>query len=498
MQWIKRFGFVFLVCIIVCCSQKDPVSGNNILVKVGSKTITTQDFIRRSEYAIRPNYCKQTNYIHKKIILNSLIAEKLFALEADNNRVDLLENDRFQLFITGRTEQTMRQIHYYENYYDNVELDSVVINRAYKLAGRTVNVTFLNLPDLKTAFQTIELSKQGISLDSIYTSVWNEETSPTREINWFDPLDESIHKELFDSDMKKGSILGPFPTGENSFLVFQITGWTDKLAVTDSDRSLRRKDVQERLQKNEAEKQYKFWVKSLMKDKQLDMNPNVFPSYAADVIDLYFRSDSAKRAQLSTSIWSSDQELEFISDSLETLPDKTFKKSDILFSVDDRKWTVEDFHKKLDKHPLVFRKKKMNRGEFSEQLKYAIADLLQDIEITKTCYSKGYDKSETVKLNTTLWQDAYSARYYRDIFLKDWNITSGDNHTIATLLDPVVDSLQIVYSDIIEVNTDVFEKIELTNVDMIVHQKGVPYPKLVPSFPIFTTDDRLDYGSKLD
>lgn len=497
MHWIVRYGLVFVMCITVSCSRNDSISDKNIIAKVGLKTITTQDFIRRSEYAIRPNYCRQSNYIHKKIILNSLIAEKLFALEAEKNNIDLLNNDRFKSFITGRTEQAMRQIHYYNEYYHNVELDSSEVQNAFSLAGRTIDVTFLNLPNLKTAFQTIELSKEGIPLDSIYVSVWREKTSPTRQINWFDPLDESIHKELFTGEIEKGMVLGPYSTGENSFLIVQITGWTDKLAVTESDRTLRMKDVHEKLTKNEAESQYKSWVRSLMKDKQLTLNPNVFPAYAEDVIDLYFRSDSVKQAQLNSSLWSADPEFEFVTDSLETIPDKSFTNTDPLFTVDDKEWTVKEFHDEIDKHPLVFRKKKMNRSEFPEQLKLAIADLLQNIKITKTCYSKGYDESETVILNNNLWQDAYSARYHRDTYLKSLKITTGDNYSIAKLLDPIVDSLQTIYSDIIQVNTDAFESLELTNVDMIAHQKGVPYPKLVPSFPIFTTDDRLDYGSKL-
>ena len=39
----------------------------------------------------------------------------------------------------------------------------------------------------------------------------------------------------------------------------------------------------------------------------------------------------------------------------------------------------------------MFRKRKMKRNEFPEQLRYAIADLMRDMEITKTSYKKGYN-----------------------------------------------------------------------------------------------------------
>jgi hypothetical protein len=66
------------------------------------------------------------------------------------------------------------------------------------------------------------------------------------------------------------------------------------------------------------------------------------------------------------------------------------------------------------------------------------------------------------------------------------------------MINPIIDSLQYIYADQIEINIDAFEAIKITATDMVVSQKGVPYPVMVPSFPIITTDNRLDYGSKSD
>ncbi len=175
------------------CTVKTTYPELNVLAKVGNRTITMQDFIRRAEYSIRPLYCRQANYIHKKIILNSLIAEKLFALEAEKAKVDLLDNPLFQSFVLGRTEQAMRQLHYYEEFYSQVELDSAIVSPAYKLAGRTIDVTFLNLPDLKTAAQIKNLAEKGLPLDSAYTMIWDQSNPPKRQINWFDREGPEIH-----------------------------------------------------------------------------------------------------------------------------------------------------------------------------------------------------------------------------------------------------------------------------------------------------------------
>ena len=158
MFWMYHCQVLIILLCLLSCNVEKTDEELDILAKVGDRIITMQDFIRRAEYAIRPLYCGQSNYIHKKIILNSLIAEKLFSFEAEKTKIDLLDNTRFQSFIRGHTEQAMRQMHYYEEFYSQIEPDSSIVSTAYKLAGRTVDVTYLHLPDLNTATQIKNLA----------------------------------------------------------------------------------------------------------------------------------------------------------------------------------------------------------------------------------------------------------------------------------------------------------------------------------------------------
>ena len=495
MFWIFRIGIFLIFFFLTSCTVDKADSELNVLAKVGSRIITLQDFIRRAEYSIRPLYCRQANYIHKKIILNSLIAEKLFALEAEKTKVDLLDYGFFQSYIRGRSEQAMRQLHYYEEFYKQVELDSVVVLSAYKLAGRTVDITFLNLPDLNSANTIKDLVVEGMSLDSAYSMIWGQDAPPKKYLNWFDKESADLHKAIFNSNITKGSIIGPLATDNKTFILLQVNGWIDRPAVTESDVSLRMADVRKRLREHDGEQRYKEWVQNIMTGKQLELNPNVFSSYTEKVADIYLQSDSVKQVQYSKFLWY-DPELDFISDSLINAPLKSFAETDILFHLDNIPWTIHEFHQELKKHPLVFRKKKMNRGEFQAQLRFAIADLVRDIEITKYCYEKEYEQSSAVKLNRELWYDSSIARYHRDILFKEKGFLYDDPEDVATRMNPLVDSLQTLYSDQIEIDTDLFESIELTSIDMTVIQQGAPFPKVVPPFPIFTNDNKLDYGRR--
>ena len=69
---------------------------------------------------------------------------------------------------------------------------------------------------------------------------------------------------------------------------------------------------------------------------------------------------------------------------------------------------------------------------------------------------------------------------------------------IERYLNPYIDSLQVKYHDVIRIDTDAFEDIQLTNIDMFVVQRNVPFPVIVPNFPLLTTDNTLDYGKKIE
>jgi hypothetical protein len=69
---------------------------------------------------------------------------------------------------------------------------------------------------------------------------------------------------------------------------------------------------------------------------------------------------------------------------------------------------------------------------------------------------------------------------------------------VTEYMTPYVDSLQTEYSAYIEINMPEFEAIKLTGIDMVALQPDQPFQIVVPSFPLVTTDHRLDYGKVME
>ena len=80
------------------------VGSDQIIAKVGDKIISVQDFIERAEYTPRPFYCRGKSSIDKRIILNSLIGEKLFSIEMTKEVPIEIDN-----YLIGRRNQKMRK-----------------------------------------------------------------------------------------------------------------------------------------------------------------------------------------------------------------------------------------------------------------------------------------------------------------------------------------------------------------------------------------------------
>jgi len=421
-----------------------------------------------------------------------LISEKLIAMEYAKNE-DNVPDKNLESFLKGRREQAMRQIYFSEEFHSKVNLTEKELKDAYKFSGRMVKVQFLNLPNLEIANKIMKLDSSGVPLDSIHNVLWSG-NAPTKEIDWFNRELDEIHDALFSESIFKGRLLGPFESEEGTFVLMKVVSWKDQIKITEYDKNILWNDVKERLTDKKAKNAYLKSVKDLMSGKKMNLNSDVFYSYSEKAADYFFKVDASKKKMLNQMLWDDDK----IDDNMFTfnVEDNDINPSSIILDYDGKPWTVEELNQHLKSHPFVFRKRKMNRSEFPEQLRFAIADLIRDIEVTKECYNKGLDKNWSVNLNYNMWSDvSKSKKYVSSVRKKNQQIDNQGDWLV--FMNPIIDSLQSAYSETIKINMGAFEKIKLTSTDMMVNQRGVPYPILVPSFPILTTDDRLDFGSKI-
>ena len=487
---------VALLLLMRC--ESETVPAGEILALVGDRVITKEDFMRRSEYTVRPNYCAGDNYIHRKIILNSLISEKLLALENPDSPIKA--DPDFRAYMDGRKEQTMRQWLYKEQAYNKVEIDTTALKLANRLAGRTYTLQFVSLPDAAAAASWNAAAADGYDFETLSRTLTGTDSIPEKSMTWFDREDQNIRSAIFGAQHQKGDVLGPIALEDDRYIAVRLKSWVDKPAVTEVAKMQQWEDVHTRLVEVAADDIYKRYVGSIMADKEMKLNRDVFKPYSARTAELYLRSAEDKKKMLNRAVWNAEEQV--FTESLNDLPGG-LPGDAVLFDINGEAWTVDRFEGYLKKHPLVFRSKQMSHKEFPEQLKFAMADMVRDYYLAQKAYDLGYDKVANVAQSAQMWEDHYISRQSRNDYLISVMDTLSDSLALSeikvleTYMDPYIDSLQNKYSDVIQIDTDMFEEIELSTVPMMVSNRNVPFPLSVPSFPRLTTDNKLNYGRKM-
>ncbi|MBN2414117.1 hypothetical protein JXQ31_20755 [candidate division KSB1 bacterium] len=501
---LLRFTYVTIILsifvLLINCSKKQPeISDEIIFVKVGDKSISVNEFYKRAEYTIRPAYCKMDNYIHKKIILNSLIAEKLLALEAGDDN-ELIKSEAFQNFIKGRREQEMRKYLYRKEGLEKVNLDSSLINQAYRYAGRKYKIAYFSVEGNLSADLIRKRMDSGVSFEGIYQEIIGSEKIPEREVEWSKEENDIIYNALFMDNKTIGQVIGPLEAQEGLITTIKILGWKDYPAIGETKINQRLNDVKERLTSEKALEVYSEFAGRIMAGKKVEFMENTFFKVAELVEPFYMPTQEEKENSFNQRFWNkkekSDLNIDELGFDFEDIKDEPFLK------LNNEIWTVEDIRNELAVHPLVFRERKFNRREFPKQFKLAIVDMIRDKYLAEEAYKRGYDKVEPVVRNIEMWTDNAKSLYQMQEYLRnagcEYNYAKDYMKIINEYLNPYVDSLQTKYSDVIEINTDIFEKLKLTSIDMFAVEKNVPYPIIVPGFPVITDDTRLNYGKKME
>lgn len=491
--------FLSLLLLSGACQNTPSKPSDQVLARVGDRVITVDDFVRRAEYTIRPPYCKSDSYIHKKIILNSLIAEKLFALEADTNN-QLYRNQEFQHYIQGRREQAMRQEHLNKFGFSRVKLKEKEIEQYFRSADRKYQIRFVVLSDKSRSDKlTADLRDKKYTLADLAQVAAFRKLPDEKELGFFDDMDPAAHQNLFATPLREKQVIGPLKTIDNQYLVMEVNGWTDRLNLSDQAQNKQWNDVRDRVLEYRAQSKYREYVGRLMKGKEVRFNKTTFQQLAEILRPIYIKTPAEKKDLLNAAVWNKetpDTAMENVSAKIEKLKDQPF------YTIDGKTWTVADFEEALQSHPLVFRQQKIEAADFPRQFQLAVVDLIRDQYITADAYKKRLDRTPDVQRYTQMWADNLVALYYKQNYLSSVGLPVGFGaDPVAAIehhLNPLVDNLQAKYAPEIAIDMGAFEKIQLTRIDLVAIQNNMPYPIVEPHFPLITTDHLLDYGRRLD
>lgn len=472
--------------------------GDSVLAVVDGKNITKNDFIRRSEFTIRPSYCRQDSYIDKKIILNSLIAEKLLAIEAEKNGEKLTEN--IENYLKSRNEQLMRMILINNKVKTTVKIDSAKVNNIFKYAGRDYSISYVSVKDSLIADQLKnELIENKKPFDSTLIYNYGVKEIPARNVQWNKIEHYSILDSLFSTDRKAGDVVGPIQAEKDQIIFLKINSYTDSPAITEMEFQNRLNSIRNSLEERDFDEKYNSYILKIMEHKKVEFERETFLAFTNIAAPIYLNEKNDREKLLKEGVWNyKNEEMKY----LETRKNLEEIKDWIILKYNGENWNVNKLMTEIKNHPLVFREKKISNIDFGYQLQIAIMDLIRDKQLTKLAYENNYDTLREVIHENEIWKDNFYSLSGKYKILKMNGIDSltKENFTkvMYDFLNPAVNKLQKEYSNSILINFKIFDNINITRTDMAVSYSNSPFPAVVPEFPTLTNKQIIDYGKKVN
>jgi hypothetical protein len=157
--------------------------------------------------------------------------------------------------------------------------------------------------------------------------------------------------------------------------------------------------------------------------------------------------------------------------------------------------TIKQISDWMSIHPLVFRDGYYKDLHFSDQLKYAIADLIRDRNLNDRAISLNLHRHPEVISEYEKWYDNYRAIAQRKEIIdqeSEFNSTK-----VTTELNEYFFNVSQKYSEQIGINLEVLDSISLSSIDMATYNKIGPYKLAVPLFPVITNTYKLNYGQPI-
>lgn len=450
---------------------------DTVAAKVGGSVITTGEL--RQRFQLAPQVYakkKQTDTaLKRRELLYSLIAEKLWALEAENQKLDT----SFVINSTLRQIEKMfvRDALYRAEITDKIVITEEELTREMENYFTSLSLYFLYAPDSSTANDFYEKLNSGVSVYSILTP--GEFEVPMIEVNYGDMKPE-LEEKLF--LLEENNFTEPIQSGDG-WVIFYLAKRNQK-SFTSEDVNSSLKKVEKYLREKKEEKKLNEFMKSFFSGKLITTNGELFwsmngqiahqlqrkkPQGQNDSVIVYF--DALDYKQTAANLGSDTLKMPFIID--ETNP--------VL---------VDEFLRIITFEGLGSNRTDIN--SISYLLNIKVKTVIENELIANEAYNRGYQNLDEVKKSISMWRNNYLARLLKNQIISSTYISEEEVHNYYLSLGKG-EQPPIPEVNIIEVLTDSLEIVELVLDEL---NKGTDFRTLAMQYTkrIWVKDNNGEFG----
>jgi parvulin-like peptidyl-prolyl isomerase len=375
---------------------------NKNVARVGNLEISDEEFLER--YEMTPGFNQQrksTQESNKIDFLFTLIAEKLWALEALNRNLDTSEAIKFST--KAFEKMFIRDALFKREISDKITITDKEINAGLNKYTTKLYVNFLFSEDVNEINSLFKLLITGIPFDSILAESPEkaEQLKPMEIV--YGQMEEGLERNLYELKISENTrpILTP-----DGWYIFNLVNRSNSTLLSEKDKEDALKSVRKIIEARKSIDLQKEFYANFFKNKKVDIDPEIFEDLAQEISSIFEKKK--KNLALDSTLINLDVNdvLKIRSDLGKTKLNQIFIKfktdpiltndyinSLIFDGFNDKEYKINFIRAALDKRV---------RSDIEKELLY------------REGLARGYNNLPEVKQDVELWREHYLFEIIRD------------------------------------------------------------------------------------
>lgn len=462
----------FIVAVAACSKNEEP----KVLARVGDVKITVDEFRKRFELNPRLGQYKDINQA-KACFLGSLIAEKLLALDADQQ--GLMNSSRMNAFLDQINREAVIEEFYNTKIASQIQIDEKEVRQAYAMLKKELEVQYTSFKTIEEARKFRERLLAGESFEDALLNFSLKERNhwmgvDTLTLKW-GITTPTIEEALY--NLKPGEVSEPI-AALNEFFIARILSEEIDAFGTEHDFHANRGKIEKILTKRKRSSEFVKHFKEMMIGKKTEVPPERL-KYLAESLEAAFAIGEGSTDYVRTINPSPINEVELLQaqQSLETNLNETLVTFD-----DGTSWTIREFLQRLSvgRYHLDFNTKK----DFRLGLRQAIITMIEQEYVYKMALKEELHQSPSVDDEVEMWRESLAAQKLVQRILSYDNKPQDEQESIyltnaqLTILSNKLFALSRLYH--IEIDLETFNALQVSNAGLLVVKTHFPGRLVVP------------------
>lgn len=421
-------------------------SKDSILVDLGNKVITVDEFVTRFEFTPWPR--RNIRFIDDELkleFLKTLIAEKLLSIYGNEIKIDT-SYDLNQAY-KNLEKMIVRDALYRKEVLGKVKIDQNELNNAIAKSQITIYAKFIFKPDSAEIFSIYNDLIKGIDFDSIYATLYGDNLDENKMEITYGTLIEDFENILYITEPGEYTIPLKSSTG---YYIFKVDSSKMNIAMGPKELNDASRKAEKILKQRIEEKLYNEYFKKFFSKKKGEADGDAFWNLV-EALTKRFKYKFEHQSPVRNNEYIIDPE-----DVREIESELGDKKNQVLVKMEKRNVPISEFLR-----AILFKGFSVTDSSqkyIAYKLNKSIKNFLEDEYLAEEGYRQGLHLKPEVKKDIEMWKDFYYSTWY-SLTLKN-NIEITDDEIENYIKERGIKSQEVVMVNIQEILVDSLDQVE--------------------------------------